>query len=227
MPDRTARATPAPTRRGRSGGDRRSQADRSAESREKIISAAIDLVGTNGYNRTTLVEIGQRAGLSRGLVTFHFGSKEQCMVEVIAAIRERVTAQMASGGPHARGLAAIDDLIEQYFLPDRLAGLDGPNYARAMFVLQVEAFTSSPGLRSAVAQNNTLIREMVISWIDQAVADGEIEPTDRAADLAVIVEGTLRGVALQHLTDDGLDLRHIADVTKQLVRGYLSGHLGS
>lgn len=57
--------------------ERRTQAQRRAESRVRLIQAAIRLLGSHGYAGTSLVEIGKAAGLSRGLVSHHFGSRKR------------------------------------------------------------------------------------------------------------------------------------------------------
>ncbi|MBY8863403.1 TetR/AcrR family transcriptional regulator [Nocardia sp. CA2R105] len=198
---------------------RRKQADRTAESRERLISAAIELLGEKGYSRTTLVEIGQRAGLSRGLVTFHFGSKEQCMLAVVDAIRSNVQAALESASSSVRGLEALDLFIDKYLMTEEPTSSTS---IRAMYVIIIESVTSSPGLREAVAENNAVFRQMLANRIAQAREDGEIVLNDSADDLATFIEGLLRGVLIQCLADpDAIDLRRIADLTKSILRSYL------
>ncbi|WP_141014684.1 TetR/AcrR family transcriptional regulator [Nocardioides sambongensis] len=92
---------------------RRTQAERSNESRRRLIEAAITLLAERGYAGASLAAIGERAGVSRGLVTHHFGSKEQCIAEVTTFIREAVIDRLA-GDPGQGGLAAIDNLVRTY-----------------------------------------------------------------------------------------------------------------
>ena len=46
--------------------------------RAQLIEATIKVVAERGYARATLTEVASRAGLSHGLVNFHFQSKESC-----------------------------------------------------------------------------------------------------------------------------------------------------
>src|ERR1043165_2062786 len=55
---------------------RRSQAQRTALSEDRLLGAALLLISERGYDRTTLQAIGDAAGYSRGLVSHRFGSKE-------------------------------------------------------------------------------------------------------------------------------------------------------
>lgn len=40
--------------------------------REQLIAATIEVLAKRGYARTTLTEVANQAGLSHGLVNFHF-----------------------------------------------------------------------------------------------------------------------------------------------------------
>ena len=62
---------------------RRTQAERKAESERRIIRAARELFARQGYMRTTLIEVGQSAGYTGGLVTHRFGSKEGLLNAVV------------------------------------------------------------------------------------------------------------------------------------------------
>ena len=60
----------------------RTQAERSATSDKALLDAAIDLILERGIEKTTLQAIGARAGYSRGLATYRFGSKAGLFDEV-------------------------------------------------------------------------------------------------------------------------------------------------
>ncbi|GAA1847690.1 TetR/AcrR family transcriptional regulator [Microbacterium koreense] len=174
---------------------RRTQQQRSSESRRKLIDAAIELLAVRGYAGTSFAAMGEKAGLSRGLVTHYFGTKEQCIAEVVAHIRDQVLDRLAEARA-PRGIAAIDLLFEAYLGE----GTSGEHQPRAMYTVFIEALTSSPGLLPAVAENNRQIRVLIERWLAQAVADGDATTADPASD-ATMIEGILRGVLLQVLVD--------------------------
>ncbi|MGG7102445.1 TetR/AcrR family transcriptional regulator [Rhodococcus sp. 24CO] len=195
---------------------RRSQSDRKEESRAKLIKAAIELLGTNGYSGTTLIEIGRRAGLSRGLVTFHFGTKEQIMIAVVATIRERVQSTLV--GENFRGLEAIDQLVDNYLLGD----VDSGSTIRAMYIIIMESVTSSPGLRPSVAEHNTVFRNLVAGWISEALDDDQVEPHSDPYTLATVVEGLLRGALIQYIVEpSAVDRADVAMLVKHMIRNQL------
>src|SRR5690242_8900105 len=137
--------------------ERRTQADRTAQARRRLLHAAIKLLGERGYSGTTLAEIGREAGMSRGLVTHHFGTKDACIAEAIDEIREKAFKHLQASGENARGLAAIDHLIDSYVTSVR----DGDAYARATYVAMADAISTAPDLREPVARTNEIFRAQI------------------------------------------------------------------
>ena len=68
--------------RGREAG-RRSQADRSAETRARILAAAVRCVDELGFARATFQRIARRAGVTVGAVQHHFAAKEDVLRAVL------------------------------------------------------------------------------------------------------------------------------------------------
>jgi AcrR family transcriptional regulator len=62
---------------------RRSHAERTAETRARIIAAVVDSIAELGYQRTTAQEIARRAGVTWGAVQHHFGGKDAMMIAVL------------------------------------------------------------------------------------------------------------------------------------------------
>lgn len=56
--------------------------------RAQLIEATIQTLALRGYARTTLTEVARTAGLSHGLVNFHFESKEKLLSETLALLAE-------------------------------------------------------------------------------------------------------------------------------------------
>lgn len=60
--------------------------------REQLINATIDSLAKRGYAATTLADVAIGAGLSRGIVNFHFASKENLLIETIKYLQDEYTA---------------------------------------------------------------------------------------------------------------------------------------
>jgi len=52
----------------------------------KLISSAIKNISTKGINETTMYDVSHGAGLSQGIVNFHFKSKELLLIETLKFI---------------------------------------------------------------------------------------------------------------------------------------------
>lgn len=194
---------------------RRTQQERTEESREKLLAAAMELIGERGYQGTTLADIGRRAGVSRGLVTYHFGTKEACIREVLHRIRTnaRFFTEVEQSGK--KGLAALDQLLAGY-LRGYLARLPG---ARAHFVAMVESFTSTPELHDLMRQHDESFRSSVAAILDQAKDFSEVPEDVDAHGVSILIVGLVRGVALQWLVDeDAIDLDSLIAQVQRVAR---------
>ncbi|MBS0565237.1 MAG: TetR family transcriptional regulator C-terminal domain-containing protein [Proteobacteria bacterium] len=56
--------------------------------RQQLIDATIEVIAVKGYARTTLTDVANRAGLSHGLVNFHFQTKERLLSETLLFLAE-------------------------------------------------------------------------------------------------------------------------------------------
>lgn len=179
---------------------RRTQIERSSDSRRRLIESAIDLLATRGYAGTSLAAIGTQAGLSRGLVTHHFGTKEQCVAEVVTHIRHAVESELAEAGD-LHGLEAVQNLLRTYLSPDTRFGRS----SRAMYVIMIHAATSAPDLLPALNDNNYFVRQMVAGWLDEAAELGEIDPSADTAKLSLVITGIMRGIKIQLMMNEHAD----------------------
>jgi len=62
---------------------RRSHAERTAETRERVLSAVVESIAERGFQRTTSAEIARRAGVTWGAAQHHFGDKDGILLSVV------------------------------------------------------------------------------------------------------------------------------------------------
>lgn len=90
-----------------------------AARRSQLIEATIEVLARRGYARMTLAEVADQAGLSHGLVNFHFQSKELLLSQTLAYLSEEYRANW-TGALEAAGDAPdrqLDALIRADFAP--------------------------------------------------------------------------------------------------------------
>jgi AcrR family transcriptional regulator len=88
--------------------NRRTQAERSAETREALIAAARPLFAVHGYADVALETIVRTAGVTRGAMYHHFADK----TELFAAVFEQVDGEVAARMGDAIAAAQEADPIE-------------------------------------------------------------------------------------------------------------------
>ena len=78
--------------------------------RLQLIEATIDSLAKRGYAETTMADVTEGAGLSRGIVNFHFESKEKLLVATLQHMYEEYAAHwraaQLTAGDNASGSAS-------------------------------------------------------------------------------------------------------------------------
>lgn len=77
--------------------------------KDAILSAAIDVIALHGLNNWTVEEVANRAHCAKGLVNYHYRSKQDLLVVSANTLRDdRSARRLAAAGTH--GSAALDRL---------------------------------------------------------------------------------------------------------------------
>lgn len=181
---------------------RRTQAERSAETREKILQATIDLLFEQGNARLTTAGVDERAGVSSGARVHHFRSKIDLVVEATKYTYERAAelgrqrAEKARSSPNPLREYA-QDCLSVYFDWPFIAALEVVVTARTDEDLRLRLH---PVLENF---HNT----MRTTWIGSLVAAG-YDPAVAEEDLALTLN-LIRGMAVNTMWQRDND-RHIA-----------------
>ena len=77
-----------------------------ARRRDQIVACAIDTIAELGYGQASLAQIAKRAGISKGVISYHFSGKEDLIKDVFAAViaagitymRPRILAESTGSG---------------------------------------------------------------------------------------------------------------------------------
>jgi AcrR family transcriptional regulator len=196
----------------------RTQEQRRIDAERRLVRAAAELVGEVGPTRVTLANVGQRAGYSRGLATHHFGSKGalmQRLVEVVTSqFRDAISQHSQSDSP----LDQLRQLVDFYF--QVVSDLQPVN--RARLVLWADAVAGpSEDVRDQMVSADREFREEIEKRIQLAVSAGDVPDDVDPVGLATVIVAMLRGVALQHLLDEQVDLVAARGEVEQLLASRL------
>lgn len=166
----------------------RTQAERSERTRELLLDATVDCLVELGYAHTTVQEICQRAGLSRGAQQHHFTTKAELMTSALEHLFARLSAQILSttaelpSGPE-RIEAGIDQLWTAY----------SGTLSTAAVELWVAARTD-PELRRSLLPVDRALGHATLQFYRQIV--GQDVDEKRAETLLLLTVNLIRGLAL-------------------------------
>lgn len=144
------------------------QAERRAATRRRLIDAARQCFASDGYDQTSTEQIRERAGVSRGAMYHHFGSKREIFEAVFQEVSdETIRAAIREGGA---GESRLDDLtraclawLREVRRPQAAAILldQGPQVLGWQRARDLEAETSL-GLMEAALEQASLTGEIEV-----------------------------------------------------------------
>jgi AcrR family transcriptional regulator len=189
-------------------GEANKQAQRSALSDKKMLEAAVTLINDRGTAKTTLKEIGEVAGYSRGLASYRFGSKDGLWMELFARFDDRWKEHLRDYLQNKEGLEAIRLAIRaqrDFFRRE-------PSYLRAMYILWYESLGKESEIRAKLANHHRIYRRDVRRWIQQGQEAGDISDRVDADTFSASYCSHMFGTIYQWVVaPDALDLDGVLD----------------
>lgn len=197
----------------------RSQVERTRHSERCLIHAALELIAEHGVEKTTLRAIGAPAGTSRGLASYHFGSREVLLRRAVKELMHGWSRRVLEPAVRQRiGLDALSAALREH--RDLLKR--GPE-TRAYYTLVYAALGPMPELRDDLARAQQAQRRQVALWIEQGIAAGRIRADVDPEAQAVVFFGALRGIVYQWMLDpESIDLERAYDALDSTLRSGLA-----
>lgn len=164
------------------------QQARAVETRATIISGAANVFQTKGYLGTSMTDICAFAGVTKGALYFHFTSKEDIALAVIAAQHEASISIVNSlRSADISGLEAL--LIMSVELAKQI--MNDP-VVSAGIRLTMEAANFSVPVISPYTDWITVCEE----FLRRAINDGDVSPTENVETIAHFIIPAFTGVQL-------------------------------
>ena len=189
---------------------RRSQAERSAATRDALVAAARTLFSTDGYAGTPREEIVARAGVTRGALQHHFGDKAGLFLAVYEEVEKEVVeavaaAAMAAGGDPVEELRAgcaayLDAVLDPAI--QRICAIDGPA------VLAAE-------VRQQITDRYAL--GLVRHAVEAAMSNGDLMPAPVEPLARVLLAGVTAAAEYVATSADPASAREDAGRTVELI----------
>jgi AcrR family transcriptional regulator len=198
-PDRSTNGTatdapPTPERRGRQG-PRLTQAERTALSDTRMFNAAMQLISEQGANRTTLKDICEQAGYSRGLANYRFGSKEAFLQELLKHFNRAWVDQLTRYTEGKQGLDAVFaamDALENFLSEYR-------GYMRGGYIIWYESIGGDSEIRGQLARNHQSYRKDMEAWLREGIEQGRVRADVDIENFATLYLSFVSGTVYQWL----------------------------
>ena len=196
---------------------RRTQAERSGETRRRILDAAVALLGARGYAGLRTGEVALAAGVSKGAQTHHFPSKETLVVAVVEHVflcaseqaRQRARRKMTADQAIK---ALIADAQEFFFSELFLIALD----------LAIQGRLSDAGDHSLTKLSAATRLPVEAHWRAALVDSGV--PAKVADDLLWLTLSIVRGLAIRRLWQhDAPRFNRLFRLWREMAACYLQG----
>ncbi len=174
---------------------RRTQAERTALSDARMFEAAMLLIVEKGTQNTTLKEIGERAGYSRGLASNRFGSKEALFNQLVLGFNDKWASELRRFVGEKSGLSAFTAALEavEYFLLNHSVEM------QALYILWYESISSHTAVRRRLAANHLAYRRDSERWVRQGIEEGTIRPSIDPVCFAMEFNAFIFGLVYQWL----------------------------
>lgn len=191
----------------------RTQAERTAESDARMLEAAVALICERGADGTTLKDVGERAGYSRGLASYRFGNKAGLFCFMVRSIGEDWLQQLGQAVGNQVGLNAILAATDAHY---RFV-VESADRIQAFYILWFHSIGPDPELKEVIAHIHERRQRDVEAWIEGGIRDRSISET---ADIRATAEqfcAAIIGIVYQWLVTPTADehIRQLHEGLKQ------------
>jgi AcrR family transcriptional regulator len=175
---------------------------------QRIIAAMRASVGKRGAAGSTFDHVAREAGVSRGLLHYYFGSKEQLLVEVVRHDCEVRNRNMDERLEKAHSVDEILDALVvglEEFLEDDAGG-------QAVIYEMLSASRHSDEIRAELAELYRQWRERLAGWLRTKEREGVIRLQADAEAVASMLFSLGDGFGIQVLADPDWDQQAAFDL---------------
>lgn len=191
------------------------QAARTAISDKAMLDAAIDLILERGTDGTTLQAIGEKAGYSRGLATYRFGSKAGLFDAVCKSISRRWLSYLNNGVGNQVGIDAMCVALDAFFQFIS----DFPRDARVLQILYCGAASPQSEYRQTSINIHQRQRDDVADWVRAGIQEGSIRSDANPDSVAAQYIAYISGMTyLWLINPESIDFRKANEYMKLHIR---------
>lgn len=189
----------------------RTQQDRSAETRDRLIKAAIAVLGKRGYANFTTSAVAEQARVSRGALQYHFQARD----DILVAARDHVARELDFSWTVEELIARPVDERLHMIIQHYWRAIGSKAYIAALEVRLYERFDRVMH-KTMLARMNELTGQRNHDWA-LAFADTGLSQ-EHLISLRILMLDSLRGIALRRIEQGAkTDVSHQIDLLSQMM----------
>lgn len=173
----------------------------------RLMEAAYHTLCDHGYADFSLRKVAAEAGKSRGLVHYHFDSKDDLLASLLDYLVREFESRF-DGDESDRPIDRLRDVLAWVAFGPELEGRDGDAYFTALFELRAQA-PYDHDLRERLTRNYETVRDRCADAIRAGVEGGDFEAADPERTAAFLVSA-VDGARNTELTLDADGTREAA-----------------
>jgi len=174
--------------------------------RAQILAAAIDTIAELGYGQASLARIAETAGTSKGVIIYHFGSKDELMRGLVAEVVARGVAYME---PRIDAESTGGGKLRAYIESNLAFMRENRNHMVAIveIVLNARAADGSRLYDLAVQDDGVAALQGLLAYFQ---GTGEFRAGFDPHVMAMAIRAAINAVPAQLARDPALDVGHHA-----------------
>jgi AcrR family transcriptional regulator len=172
--------------------------------RAQIVPAAIDTLAELGYGQASLARIAERAGTSKGVIIYHFGSKDDLVREVVTELSAKGRAYMV---PRLEAESTGPGMLRTYIEANLAFIRENRSHVAAVVEIALNARSADghPLYDMSVREEGAEALRQLLGYFQ---GTGEFRADFDPAVMAMAIRATLDAVPARLARDPGLDLGH-------------------
>lgn len=176
--------------------------------RETILKKSGVLFNTQGYKATSISDITEATGFTKGAIYRHFDSKVELELETLVHLSSSVFAKLRQEIKEERTapskLRAIFYFFESYVTKPPIKG------GCPLMNAAVEADDSHPALRKGALKMLREMRESVVRILENGVKHGQLRPNLEVDEFATVIIASLEGaIMMSKLSGNDDDIKRV------------------
>ncbi|WP_410666143.1 TetR/AcrR family transcriptional regulator [Amycolatopsis sp. lyj-84] len=187
------------------------------QTKQRLLAAAAELFAERGVNGTSVEQIAERAGFTRGAFYGNFDGKHELVVELLRRRTQREAVEVAALSSGVSSFAELMDRLRAWNV-ERAEHLEGWLILRTELALYA---LRNPEARPLVGEGEKSTRALLETSVRTELAARGATPPADPAFLALILHALEDGLLLQRfLSPEGTGDEDAVDAVQLLMRSW-------